>query len=161
VEALLQAQILAFSSASPESDTAGWVRRVEVSAYVLECSGKAKDTVAALPELQDVVSQLKRTFNYSACGLTQTLFARGTDRTNFQTSSGSTPNYILGGHIELDGDDTSPIVRIQQLDIRTDTNQFHFSASPELRAGRRVVVGKLGAVTGEDALLVLTAKVVD
>ena len=136
-------------------------RSVDVTGYVLECSGKGAEVGSPPSELQDVVSQLKRTFGYAECGLEQTLFARGSDHARFRSGSGTGPGsgaYLLEARIEIEG----PVVRFRGLSLQTIGGlSGSFAADVDVRDGQRVVLGKLGSVSGRDAILVLTAKVVD
>src|SRR5712692_4079047 len=67
-------------------------RNVDVTVQVLECSTRLEETSSTPGELQEVVGQLRRTFNYAGCGLVQTLLARGREGSMF--SSGM-PHYDL------------------------------------------------------------------
>lgn len=139
-------------------------RSVEVTGYVLECSAKAGGDAASAatpPELQDVIAQLKRTFNYVGCELSQTLFARGNDDGNFRSASGSTPIYILEGRIQIDVSQASPVVRFRLLSLQISGSPVGFRGEAEVKDGQRVVLGKLGSSPGKDGILVLTAKLVD
>jgi hypothetical protein len=147
-------------------------KSVDVTGYILECSAKGGETGSAPSELQDVVTQLKRTFNYSDCGLGQTLFARGSDGTRFRSASASggsqpagagfeTGTYILEAHIEVDASQGSPIVRFGRLSLQVVGHSNGFSGDVDVRDGQRVVLGKLGSLSGKDGILVLTAKVVN
>jgi len=136
-------------------------KSVEVTGQILECWVKAREAAAAPPELKDVISQLKHTFNYSDCELAHTLFARGTDHTEFRTSSGSAPTYVLQGRIDLDTTESLTTVRFRGLDVRDSGTGAYFSGWPDVRDGQRVVLGKLGTDSGKDSILVLTAKVIN
>ncbi len=150
-------------------------KSVDVTGYILECSAKGGETASAPSELQDVITQLKRTFGYSDCGLGQTLFARAGDRTRFRSASGSgSGTYILTAGIEVDASQGAPIVRFRGLSLGLAGHDSGFSGDVDVRDGQRVVLGKLGwlsrnvkveessgAQPGIDGILVLTAKVVD
>jgi hypothetical protein len=136
-------------------------RSVEVTGYILECSSKAGEAGAVPSELQDVLTQLKRTFNYTSCGLMQTLFTRGADRANFMTTAGAQPAYVMEGRIEVDAGQGTSIVRFRLLTLRVVGGSVNFTGGPELRDGQRVVLGKLASAPGADSILVLSAKLVD
>ena len=58
------------------------IRSVEITAYVLECASSGEAGI--LPQdLQGVLVQLRKTFNYSGCALARTLFARGSEDSRF------------------------------------------------------------------------------
>lgn len=138
------------------------MKNVEVTAYVLECtvSGEAGTLP---PDLQDVVVQLKRTFNYSGCGLARTLFTRasagGHMRAEFR--EGSAGFYNLTAVVEVDSTEAS-IVRFRSLNLENvGPNQGgRFAGDVEVRDGQKVVLGRLGTVpSGKDQLIVLTAHI--
>jgi hypothetical protein len=148
---------------------------MEVTGYVLECSAKAEGG-SAPSELQDVVGQLKRTFGYADCGVGQTLFARGSNHARFRSAAGSKPEsrdhppgaelvpgtYVLeAGRVDIDGSQTPSVIRFRGLSLQIIGSTVGFSADVDVRDGQKVVLGKLGSVSGKDAMLVLTARVVD
>jgi hypothetical protein len=149
-------------------------RAVEVTGYVLECSAKAEGG-SAPSELQDVVAQLKRTFGYAECGVGQTLFTRGSNHARFRSAAGSKPGsrdhpsetesagtYVLeAGRVDIDGVQSPSVIRFRALSLQIIGSTAAFSADVDVRDGQKVVLGKLGSVSGKDAMLVLTARVVD
>jgi hypothetical protein len=140
-------------------------KSVDVTGYVLECSAKGGEAGGPPSELQDVVAQLKRTFNYADCGLGQTLFARGSDHARFETATASgsgSGTYHLQARIEIDGAQGSTVIRFRGLSLQiVGGSGGRFAADVDVRDGQRVVLGKLGSISGKDGILVLTAKVVD
>ena len=139
-------------------------KNVEVTAYVLECATSG-DAGSLPPDLQDVVAQLKRTFNYSGCGLARTLFTRTSagSRINSEFKEGSAGFYHLSiaAPVELDATETST-VRFRSLTLENvGPNQGgRFTGDVEVRDGQKVVLGRLGTVpSGKDQLIVLTAHI--
>src|SRR5262249_11795907 len=147
---------------------------MEVTGYVLECSARAEGG-SAPSGLQDVVAQLKRTFGYADCGVGQTLFARGSNHARFRSAAGSKSEsrdhpsetesagtYVLeAGRVAIDGSQNPAVIRFRALTFQIIGSTAGFSADVDVRDGQKVVLGKLGSVSGKDAMLVLTAKVVD
>ena len=138
------------------------IKSVEITAYVLECSVSGE--AGSLPQdLQSVFVQLKKTFNYSGCGLARTLFARGSDGSRLVAEFGerAAGNYQLSGRVEVDSG-PSPVVRIRSLDLLnfTGPNRGRINGDVEMRDGQKVVLGRLGVTeSGKDQIVVLTAKV--
>jgi hypothetical protein len=149
-------------------------RAVEVTGFVLECSAKDQEE-SAPPELQDVIGQLKRTFGYAGCGVGQTVFARGSNHARFRSAAGSKPGsrdhpaetesagtYVLeAGRVDIDGVESPSVIRFRALSLQIIGSTASFSADVDVRDGQKVVLGKLGSVSGKEGMLVLTAKVVD
>lgn len=142
------------------SDPAG--KSVDITGYVLECS--TKDASSPPTELQDVVTQLKRTFSYSGCTLAQTLFTRGSEHNGFRSVSRESPggtSLLLAEKVEIDASQTPRVIRFRSLSFQGNNGEG-FNGSVAMRDGQRVVLGKLGSrEPGKDQVLVLTAKVVD
>ena len=139
------------------------VKNVEVTAYVLECSppGEAGGVPA---DLQDVVGQLKRTFNYSGCGLARTLFSRGGDGNRIQSESreGAAGMYNLYAALVVDTSEPTAVIRLRGLsfqNIGSATQGGRLSGDIDIRDGQKVVLGRLGAAdSGKHQIVVLTAK---
>jgi hypothetical protein len=138
-------------------------RSVEVTLYVLECS--VSGDAGSLPQdLQSVFVQLKRTFNYSGCGLARTLFARGTDdsRLAAEFNERAAGTYQLtSNRVEVDTSQP-PMVRLRGLDLANHTGmtRSRLGGDIEVRDGQKVVLGRLGTTeSGKDEIVVLTAKV--
>lgn len=137
---------------------------VELTGYLLECTPQDGKADTAPEELQDAVAQLKRAFRYKSCALTNTLFARGAGDSTFK--SASTDKYkltsIVEGRVQIDTSLTPSVVHIRGLNFRLEGLNSGFYGDVDIRDGQRVVVGKLGSLgTGEDRLLILTAKLVE
>jgi hypothetical protein len=138
------------------------IKSVEVTAYVLECS--ASGDAGSLPQdLQGVLVQLKRIFNYSGCGLARTLFARGSDdsRLNAEFNERAAGSYRLGGRVEVEGSEP-PVIRLRGLDLTNvaGVQRGQIGGDVEIRDGQKVVLGRLGITeSGKDQIVVLTAKV--
>jgi hypothetical protein len=79
------------------------IKSVEIAAYVLECSSSG-DAGSLPQDLQGVLVQLKKTFNYSGCGLARTLLARGSDGSRFaaEFNERTAGRYELNGRVEVD-----------------------------------------------------------
>jgi len=148
-------------------------RNVEVTVHVLECSTRPDETSTTSGELQEVVGQLKRTFNYAGCGLAQTLLAGGRDGSVFTAASGVL-HYTLHARADIVTSDRVPLVRLTQFQVNhsipvkipggagTNMVKNSFDGDLEVRNGQRVVVGKLGSSeSGKDEILVVTAKILD
>jgi len=138
------------------------IKSVEIAAYVLECSTSGE--VGTLPQdLQSVLVQLKKTFNYSGCGLARTLLARGSDGSRFaaEFNERTAGKYELTGRVEVDSSEP-PTVRLRGTDLLTwsDSTRSRLSGDIEVRGGQKVVLGRLGVTeSGKDQIVVLTAKV--
>jgi hypothetical protein len=95
----------------------------------------------------------------------QTLFARGSDGSNFRSASGAIAGsgltYVIAAMLEIDISQGVPLIRFKNFSFRTVSHDRGFSGDVEVRDGQRVVLGKLGAESGKEQLLVLSAKVVD
>ena len=130
-------------------------RSVEVTLYVLECS--VSGDAGSLPQdLQSVFVQLKRTFNYSGCGLARTLFARASDDSRFAGLY-----HVISNRVEVDASQP-PVVRLRGLDLanHTGVTRSRLGGDIEVRDGQKVVLGRLGTTeSGKDQIVVLAAKV--
>jgi hypothetical protein len=138
------------------------LKSVEITAYVLECS--TSGDAGSLPQdLQGVLVQLKKTFNYAGCGLARTLFARGSDDSRLATefNERAAGNYQLTGRVEVDSSQP-PVVRLRALDLLnfSGSQRSRLNGDVEMRDGQKVVLGRLGTTeSGKDQIVVLTAKV--
>ena len=138
------------------------IKSVEITAYVLECSTSG-DAGSLPPDLQGVLVQLKKTFNYTGCGLARTLFSRGSDGSRFaaEFNERTAGKYEVTGRVEVDSSEP-PTVRLRGIDLVTwsDSTRSRLSGDVEVRGGQKVVLGRLGVTeTGKDQIVVLTAKV--
>jgi hypothetical protein len=137
------------------------IRSVEINAYVLECSPSGEAGILP-PELQGVLVQLKKTFNYTGCSLARTLYARGSDdgRLSVESNERGAGIYQLSGRIEVDSSEP-PVVRLRSLDLtNVSPNRSRLGGDIEVRDGQKVVLGRLGVTeSGKDQIVVLTAKV--
>ncbi len=138
-------------------------RSVEVTAYVLECS--VSGDAGSLPQdLQSVSVELKRIFNYSGCVLARTLFARGTDDSQFagEFNEHAAGTYHLSSRrVEVDTSQP-PVVRLRGLELANflSSTRSRLGGDIEVRDGQKVVLGRLGTTeSGRDQIVVLTAKV--
>ena len=122
-------------------------------------------------ELQEVVGQLRRTFNYAGCGLVQTLLGRGREGSLF--SSGM-PHYDLRWRVDIVPSEGVSIIKLAQFKVvhrdiptknaggGTSMQSNFFDGDIDVRNGQRAVVGKLGTgESGKDEILVVTAKILD
>jgi hypothetical protein len=138
------------------------IKSVEITAFVLECS--VSGDAGSLPQdLQSVLVQLKKIFNYSGCGLARTLFARGADGSRFgaEFNERAAGRYELRGRVEVSSS-APPIVRLSGIELVTWAGpaRSRLSGDVEIRDGQRVVLGRLGITeSGKDEIVVLTAKV--
>jgi hypothetical protein len=137
------------------------VKNVELTAYVLECSPPG-DGGSVPADLQDVVGQLKRTFNYSGCALAHTLFTRASDgsRIQLEAREGAAGIYYLNASLQIDSTE-STIVRLRGLRFQnvSPTQGGNLSGDIDLRDGQKVVLGRLGTTeSGKHQIVVLTAK---
>jgi len=150
-------------------------RNVEVTVQVLECSTRPEETSTTPGDLQDVIGQLKRTFKYAGCGLTETLLARGREGSLLLASSGIS-RYSVRSRLEITASDTLPVVKLtsfrvehREIPIRYPagthgpaTANNLFDGDIDVRSGQRVVAGKLGSSeSGKDEILVVTVKILD
>jgi len=138
------------------------IKSVEITAYVLECSTSG-DAGSLPPDLQGVLVQLKKTFNYTGCGLARTLFSRGSDGSRFgaEFNERTAGKYEVTGRVEVDSSEP-PTVRLRGIDLLTwsDSTRSRLSGDVEVRGGQKVVLGRLGVTeSGKDQIVVLTAKV--
>ena len=138
------------------------IKSVEITAYVLECSTSG-DAGSLPPDLQGVLVQLKKTFNYTGCGLARTLFSRGSDGSRFaaEFNERTAGKYEVTGRVEVDSSEP-PTVRLRGIDLVTwsDSTRSRLSGDVEVRGGQKVVLGRLGVTeSGKDQIVVLTAKV--
>jgi hypothetical protein len=138
------------------------IKSVEITAYVLECS--ASGDAGTLPQdLQGVLVQLKKIFNYSGCALARTLYARGADGSRFaaEFNERAAGRYELHGRVEVSSSAT-PIVRLSGIELVTwsGSARSRLSGDVDIHDGQRVVLGRLGITeSGKDEIVVLTAKV--
>jgi hypothetical protein len=138
------------------------LKSVEITAYVLECS--TSGDAGSLPQdLQGVLVQLRKTFNYSGCVLARTFFARGSDDSRFATefNERAAGTYQLMGRVEVDPS-VPPIVRLRGIDLAnfSGAQRSRLNGDVEVRDGQKVVLGRLGTTeSGKDQIVVLTAKV--
>ena len=138
------------------------IRSVEITAHVLECSPSGE--AGTIPQdLQGVLAQLKKAFNYTGCSLARTLYARGSDdgRLSLESNERAAGNYQLSGRVEVDSSQP-PVVRLRALDLLnfTGPNRGRINGDIEVRDGQKVVLGRLGTTeAGKDQIVVLTAKV--
>jgi hypothetical protein len=137
-------------------------RSVEITAYILECSSSG-DAGTLSQDLQGVLVQLRKVFNYSGCGLARTLFARGAEDSRFgaEFNERAAGKYELYGRVEVDSS-APPIVRLRGIELVTWSGSVRsrIGGDVEVRDGQRVVLGRLGVTeSGKDQIVVLTAKV--
>ena len=141
------------------------VKSVELTAYVLECSPPG-DGGNVPTDLQDVVGQLKRTFNYSGCGLGRTLFSsrrrwqphpdRGTGRCR--------RHLALNAMVVVDSSDST--IRLNGLNFQNmgppqQPPESTLRGDVAIRDGQKVVLGRLGSTeSGKHQIVVLAAKLV-
>jgi hypothetical protein len=140
------------------------IRSVELTAYLLECS-TAGDGGTVATDLQDVVAQLKRTFNYSGCVSSRTLFTRAADGSRIQLDSreGSAGMYSLNGMLLVDSSEPTVVIRIRQLNFSTSgpSQGGRLTGDIDIRDGQKVVLGRLGSTeSGKHQIVVLAAKLV-
>ena len=140
------------------------LKSVEVTAYVLECAA-APDAGTVPQELQDVVVQLRRTFNYSGCALARTLFTRAADdgRMNSEfRERGAGIYYFYANVVEVESSEPFA-VRFRGFKVQhADGSQGgQVNGDIEVRDGQKVVLGRLGTVaSGKDEVMVLTVRMV-
>jgi hypothetical protein len=138
------------------------IKSVEVTAYVLECA--VSGDPGSLPQdLQNVLVQLKRIFNYSGCGLARTLFARASEdsRLAAEFNERTAGTYQLSGRVEVDSSQP-PVVRLRGLDLAnfSGLTRSRLGGDIEVRDGQKIVLGRLGTTeSGKDQIVVLTARV--
>jgi hypothetical protein len=164
------------------------VKGVELTGYILDAVAQPGAQTSVPAELESVVTQLKRTFNYTAYRLSDTLIARVRDGAGLEVEAlgPAGPNAAARRTHALRAFRTtialSEGVSVVSLRKLRFTVQIPVPISPtgpgassyqykdvgvqaddlDLREGQKVVVGKTGVGDGGDALiLVLTAKVVD
>jgi len=137
------------------------IKSVEITAYVLECS--ASGDAGTLPQdLQGVLVQLKKIFNYSGCALARTLFARATDDSRFaaEFNEHAAGTYHLSvSKVAVDASQP-PVVRLRGLDLANFLGpaRSRLGGDIEVRDGQKVVLGRLGITeSGKDEIVVLTA----
>ena len=141
------------------------VKNVELTAYVLECSPPG-DGGSVPADLQDVVGQLKRTFNYSGCALARTLFSRGGDGNRIQSESreGAAGMYNLHAALVVDTSEPTAVIRFRGLsfqNVGSATQGGRLNGDIDIRDGQKVVLGRLGAAeSGKHQIVVLTARLV-
>jgi hypothetical protein len=160
-------------------------RNVELTGYVLQCSAQGGETDGTPPELQDVVAQLKKTFRFTGCRLSDTIIARGQDDGGLTAmargAEGPSPGEVH--YLDLNSsrvrispaEDGGSLVRLQNFRFRVGLTKAGGSDAnldsldwigPQgdisLRDGEKAVVGKSGGTAaGQALILVLTAHVVD
>jgi hypothetical protein len=137
-------------------------RSVEITAFLLECASSG-DAGTLPPDLQGVLVQLRKTFNYSGCGLARTLFTRGAEDSRFgaEFNERAAGKYELYGRVEVDSS-APPIVRLRGIELVTWSGSVRsrIGGDVEVRDGQRVVLGRLGVTeSGKDQIVVLTAKI--
>jgi len=156
-------------------------RSVETTGYVLEALSQAAASSQMPLELEPVVAQLRRTFNYAGYRLVDRLVARGTEGSGFSTQGGrdasAKSSYSLhASWIELVPGDGGAAVRLHGLVFEAQvpvsgqvsgvsTAGGHMAgvhADISIGPGQKVVVGKSGVGDPDGAIiLVLSAKVED
>jgi hypothetical protein len=157
-------------------------RSVELTGYVLQCSDQGGDTGGTPPELEGVVAQLKKTFRFADCRLSDTIIARGQDDGSLSAAAkgaeGRSPGDLHWLDLRSSRIRISPaegggsLVRLQNLRFRAGLGKAGGNdpsldwIGPEgdisVHDGEKVVVGKSGGTAaGQALILVLTAHVVD
>ena len=174
----------------PGTQTEGSTSNVEITGYVLEGSAGPEPSVPLRPELEGVVAQLRKTFQYRAYRLLETVVARARgDGSGFQMKgvtetrlSPLAPSYyeLEAGGTSVTGD-APRVVRLSRFAFSLqipvplgpqpsdDSKQVPYQyksiglgTNVDLGEGQYAVVGKSGLGGSDNALvLVLTAKVVD
>jgi hypothetical protein len=156
-------------------------RSVELTGYVLQCSAQGPEATGTPPELQDVVAQLKRTFRFAGCRLSDTVIARGQDdgalKAHARGAEGQSAGEVQvielsSSRVRITPAEGAALVRLQNFSFRAgigkaggnDANLTFIGPEGDIsvRDGENVIVGKSGgAAAGQALVLVLTAHVVD
>ena len=164
------------------------VKSVELTGYILDAVAQPGAQTSVPAELESVVTQLKRTFSYTAYRLSDTLIARVRDGAGVQVealgSGGPNPparrtHALRASRAAITARDGASVVSLKKLRFLvqipvptgppgSEAKAYQYkdvgveTEDLDLREGQKVVVGKTGVGDGGDALiLVLTAKVVD
>jgi len=137
---------------------------------VLEALAQPAEPASVPAELETVVAQLRSTFSYASYRLLDKLIARGLEDSRLNVVSvgsgaaGTTNDYQLAvGKVRVLAGETG--VRLSEFQfhlVSSGRNNNIVTGDIEIRAGRKVVIGKSG--TGDPAkaiILVLSAKLVD
>lgn len=154
---------------------------IAVTAYVVEATGQPLPGAAVPPQIEPVIAELKKAFQYTAYRLADTLIARANadGATPFALDAVSEGGLSLAGNAKyrfeaasavlVPGDDHK-VVRLSGVRFRVGipggaqqaASTFDISATVDVRDGQAVVVGKSGTgQPGNAIILVLSAKVVD
>jgi hypothetical protein len=145
-------------------------KNVELTFYILEGSRDPMPNSGALPaELQSTVNQLKTVFAFQSFRLLDTAVIRGRDGRDL-TVAGQLPivgtgQYQLRLRPSLPVDAKPPVIRIDRLhyyNAGAGSSSVSFEAEVDIREGQKVVIGKAGIGTNQNALiLVATGKIVE
>lgn len=158
-------------------------KSIEVTGYLLEARTQPLGSPNVPSELEAVVTQLKRTFNYAEYRLMDTLIVRGVEDAGLKLEAVGADEQALSGRLhyklsvamaEVLTAEEGPIVRLRGFKFETripipaprtipdPTVAAGVQGDIEIRAGQRVVVGKSGVADPSKAIiLVLSARVVD
>jgi hypothetical protein len=164
------------------------VKSVELTGYILDAVAQPGAQTSVPAELESVVTQLKRTFNFAAYRLSDTLIARVRDDAGLNVealgpgspdSPGRRTHALRASRVAITAREGVSVVSLRNLRFNvqvpipvgatgTGASSYQYKDVGaqadylDIREGQKVVVGKTGVGDGGDALiLVLTAKVVD
>ncbi len=140
-------------------------RSIDVTIHLLECATAAGEPDATPAELRDVVTQLKKTFSYSACRVGETLFTRTNTGNVFRlTSRVAGANAQKGDYYDvtarIDAQAGTPeVIQFKDFAFRDAAGWRSFRGDVTVREGQHTVLGTVGAaVEGKVAVIVLTAR---
>jgi len=155
---------------------------IAVTAYVVEATGQVLPAGSSVPpQIEPVIAELKKTFQYTTYRLADTLIARANadGATPFALDAVSEGGLSLAGNAKYRFEAASAalvpggeqkVVRLSGVRFRVGIpsgaqqagSTFDISATVDVRDGQAVVVGKSGTgQPGNAIILVLSAKVVD
>jgi hypothetical protein len=158
------------------------VPTIAVTAYVLEATGQALPAAGSVPpQIEPVIAELRKTFQYADYRLADTLIARANadGATPFALDAVSEGGLSLAGNAryrfeaasaELVPGGDQKVVRLSGVRFRVGipgaaqqpASTFDISATVDVRDGQAVIVGKSGTgQPGNAIILVLSAKIID
>ena len=156
---------------------------VELTAYVIEALAEHVENATVPPQLDSVVTELRKTFRYASYRLVDTVITRaaadGRDRLEATSISEADiwpqgkAKYGLRALPTLVTTDGQRVVRMEQMDFTFSVpievaahsvqwTESRISTHLDIRDGQTVVVGKSGTgQPGSALILVLNAKIID
>jgi hypothetical protein len=164
-------------------------KSVEVTVWVLEALARGEPAGKVPAELEGVVTELKRTFNFASYQLADTLVTRGRDGSNFKANSiGSAVGpsagrivYNLTGRLRVTSNESQPTIQFDPLSVGAEipvptgpkgsdgkypgwtSRNVGLVSDVDVHEGQRLVIGKssMGDDDGKGLIFILSVKFVE